>query len=196
MMNSNSRIVLASASPRRKQLLEMLGVPFRVVAPQVDETRRDGEAPDVYVVRLARAKAAAVAAREPGDVVLGADTAVVVGDEVLGKPSSAADAIAMLTKLRGRTHQVFTGVALTAGDRTEHALDVTDVTFRALTDELVAAYVRTGEPMDKAGAYAVQGQGAALIEGIRGDFFGVMGLPLRLVLDLLERFGRPYRFTR
>jgi len=196
MMNSNSRIVLASASPRRKQLLEMLGVPFRVVAPQVDETRRDGEAPDVYVVRLARAKAGAVAAREPGDVVLGADTAVVVGDEVLGKPSSAADAIAMLTKLRGRTHQVFTGVALTAGDRTEHALDVTDVTFRALTDELVAAYVRTGEPMDKAGAYAVQGQGAALIEGIRGDFFGVMGLPLRLVLDLLERFGRPYRFTR
>ena len=174
----------------------MLGVPFRVVAPQVDETRRDGEAPDAYVVRLARAKAAAVAAREPGELVLGADTTVVVGAEVLGKPESTADAIAMLAKLRGRTHQVFTGVALTAGDRTEHALDVTDVTFRALTHELIAAYVRTGEPMDKAGAYAVQGQGAALIEGIRGDFFGVMGLPLRLVLDLLERFGRSYRFTR
>ena len=102
----------------------------------------------------------------------------------------------MLGKLAGRTHHVMTGVALAMGDRVLHALDVTDVTFRSLDRETIEGYVATDEPMDKAGAYAVQGRGAALIEGIRGDFFSVMGLPLRLVLDLLERFGHPYRFTR
>jgi septum formation protein len=189
-------LVLASGSPRRRQLLEMLGIPFRVVAPPVDETRRNGEQPEAYVVRLARAKASAVAAREPAELVLGADTTVVVHGEVLGKPSSPEEAAAMLGKLQGRTHRVMTGVAVASGDRMEDALDVTDVTFRPLSEATIAAYVATGEPMDKAGAYAVQGRGAALVEGIRGDFFGVMGLPLRLVLDLLERFGRPYRFTR
>ncbi len=189
-------LVLASGSPRRHQLLEMLGVPFRVVVPDVDETHRPGESPEAYVTRLARAKAAAVAAREPGELVLGADTTVVARGAILGKPSSADEAMAMLAKLQGRTHQVLTGVALAAGDRVEDALDVTDVTFRRLDLETLKAYVATGEPMDKAGAYAVQGRGAILVEGIRGDFFGVMGLPLRLVLDLLERFGRPYRFTR
>jgi septum formation protein len=189
-------LLLASESPRRRQLLEMLGIPFRVVVPNVDETRRTGELPDAYVVRLARAKAAAVAAREPGELVLGADTTVVIRGDVLEKPSSAEEAAAMLAKLQGRTHQVMTAVALTEDGRVEHALDVTEVTFRPLTDEMITAYVATGEPMDKAGAYAVQGLGAALVAGIRGDFFGVMGLPLRLVLELLERFGRPYRFTR
>ena len=174
----------------------MLGIPFRVVAPDVDETPRNGEQPEAYVTRLARAKAGAVAAREPGELVLGADTTVVVRAEVLGKPSSPEEAALMLAKLQGRTHHVMTGVAVASGDRVEHALDVTDVTFRPLPDATIAAYVATGEPMDKAGAYAVQGRGAALIEGIRGDFFGVMGLPLRLVLDLLERFDQPYRFTR
>jgi septum formation protein len=174
----------------------MLGIPFRVVVPNVDERRRAGELPDAYVVRLARAKAAAVAVREPGQLVLGADTTVVIRGEVLEKPSSATEAAAMLAKLQGRTHQVMTAVALTEDGRVEHALDVTEVTFRPLTDEMITAYVATGEPMDKAGAYAVQGLGAALVAGIRGDFFGVMGLPLRLVLELLERFGRPYRFTR
>ena len=192
----NSPIVLASGSPRRRQLLEMLGLPFRVVLPEVDETYRNSEAPEAYVVRLAREKATAVAAREPGELVLGADTTVVVRGEVLGKPSSPDEAAAMLARLRGRTHQVLSGVALAAGDRVEHALDVTDVTFRPLDDATITAYVATGEPMDKAGAYAVQGRGAMLVEGIRGDFFGVMGLPLRLVLELLERFGRPYRLTR
>src|SRR3989454_235293 len=189
-------LVLASGSPRRRQLLEMLGLPFRVVLPEVDETYRNSEAPEAYVVRLARKKATAVAAREPGELVLGADTTVVVRGEVLGKPSSPDEAAAMLARLRGRTHQVLSGVALAAGDRVEHALDVTDVTFRPLDDATITAYVATGEPMDKAGAYAVQGRGAMLVEGIRGDFFGVMGLPLRLVLELLERFGRPYRLTR
>jgi len=189
-------LILASSSPRRLQLLEMLGIPCRVVAPDADETRRAGELPEAYVVRLARAKAGVVAAREPAELVLAADTTVVVRGELLGKPASPEDAAVMLGKLAGRTHHVMTGVALAMGERMLHALDVTDVTFRALDRATIAAYVETGEPMDKAGAYAVQGRGAALVEAIRGDFFGVMGLPLRLVIDLLERFGRPYRFTR
>jgi septum formation protein len=189
-------LVLASGSPRRRQLLDMLGIPCRVVVPNVDETRVASEAPEAYVVRLACAKAGVVAAREPAELVLGADTTVVVRGEVLGKPASPEEAAEMLGKLAGRTHLVMTAVALASGDRLEHALDVTDVTFRPLDRATIAGYVTTGEPMDKAGAYAVQGFGAALVEGIRGDFFGVMGLPLRLVLELLERFGHPYRFTR
>jgi septum formation protein len=189
-------LVLASGSPRRRQLLEMLGLPFRVVVPDIDERQLAGESPEAYVVRLARAKAAAVAAREPGELVLGADTTVVIRGHLLGKPSSTEEATAMLAKLQGRTHQVLTGVAMAADARVEDALDVTDVKFRRVDHSTLEAYAATGEPMDKAGAYAVQGLGAILVEGIRGDFFGVMGLPLRLVLDLLERFGRPYRLTR
>lgn len=189
-------LILASGSPRRLQLLEMLGILCRVVVPNVDETLRTSEEPEAYVVRLARAKAALVAAREPAELVLGADTSVVVRGEVLGKPGSPEEAAVMLGKLAGRTHHVMTGVALASGDRVEHALDVTDVTFRSIDPMTIESYVKTGEPMDKAGAYAVQGRGAALIEAIRGDFYGVMGLPLRLVLDLLDRFGHPYRFTR
>src|SRR3989454_158119 len=154
------------------------------------------ELPEGYVTRLAREKAATVAAREPGAVVLAADTTVVMRGHVFGKPETPQEAAAMLKRLEGRKHQVMTAVAVAQDGRLEHALDVTDVTFRRLSDEQIAAYVATGEPLDKAGAYAIQGQGAALVEGIRGDFFGVMGLPLRLALELLERFGVPYRFTR
>jgi len=189
-------LVLASGSPRRKQLLEMLGLPFRVVAPGVDETRESTELPEAYVVRLAREKARVVAARERGELVLAADTTVVLRGEIFEKPSTPAAAEAMLGRLQGRTHRVMTAVAVALDGRLEHALDVTEVTFRRLSGDAIAAYVATGEPMDKAGAYAIQGKGAALVEGIRGDFFGVMGLPLRLALELLERFGLPYRFTR
>jgi len=189
-------LVLASGSPRRKQLLEMLGLPFRVVAPGVDETRESSEQPEAYVVRLAREKARVVAARERGELVLAADTTVVLRGEIFEKPSTPAAAEAMLGRLQGRTHRVMTAVAVALDGRLEHALDVTEVTFRRLSGDAIAAYVATGEPMDKAGAYAIQGKGAALVEGIRGDFFGVMGLPLRLALELLERFGLPYRFTR
>src|SRR6266853_1986710 len=143
-------IVLASGSPRRRQLLEMIGLEFRVV--------RRGT--------------------------------------IFGKPANPEEAVAMLRQLEGRKHQVMTAVAVAQDGRLEHALDVTDVTFRPLSDAQIAAYVATGEPLDKAGAYAIQGKCAALVEGIRGDFFGVMGLPLRLALDLLERFGVSYRFTR
>jgi septum formation protein len=174
----------------------MLDIPFRIVPPDVDETPRNGEEPSRYVVRLAREKAASVAAREPGELVLGADTTVVIRGEMLGKPTSPQDAEAMLARLQGRTHQVMTGVAVARDAQVEDAIDMTDVTFRRVNDSMIASYVATGEPMDKAGAYAVQGLGAVLIQEIRGDFYGVMGLPLAIVLELLERFGRPYRFTR
>ncbi len=188
--------VLASGSPRRRQLLEMLGLEFRVVAPEVDEARREGEPPERYVVRLAREKAAAVAARAPGELVLAADTTVTLDGAVFEKPRTPQEAEEFLRRLSGRTHQVMTAIAVAQGERLDHALDVTAVTFRKLTDRMIADYVATGESMDKAGGYATQGMGAALVARIEGDFFSVMGLPLRLALELLERFGLPYRFTR
>jgi septum formation protein len=183
-------LTLASSSPRRRQLLEMLGLTVRVVAPNIPEVRRPVETPVDYVERLAREKALSVRGR----LVLGADTTVVVRDEILEKPADAADALRMLRKLQGRTHQVVTSVALVAGERIHQATDVTNVTFRRLDDDFLRAYVATGEPMDKAGAYGIQGYGAALVERVEGDFFGVMGLPLRLVLGLLEEAGERYAF--
>lgn len=184
-------LTLASGSPRRRQLLEMLGIPVRVVPSNIPEVRRAVETPVDYVERLAREKALSV----PGALVLGADTTVVARDEVLEKPLDAQDALRMLTKLQGRTHQVVTSVALVADETILQATDVTNVVFRRLSREFLEAYVATGEPMDKAGAYGIQGFGAALVERIDGDFFSVMGLPVRLVLELLERAGHPYRFT-
>ena len=189
-------IVLASSSPRRKQLLEMLRIPFRVVAPEVDEHVLAGEAPRDYVTRLSRVKAEAVAARAPGELVLAADTTVVLDGEIIGKPESAADAVAMLSRLQGRTHEVMTAVALRRDGELAGALDVSRVTFRPMDRASLEAYVATGEPLDKAGAYAIQGVGAVLIANVDGDVYGVMGLPLGPVVDLLARFGRPYRFTR
>ena len=194
MSASADPIVLASGSPRRRQLLEMLRIPFRVIAPDVDEHVLPGEAPDRYVTRLARAKAEAVAARAPGELILAADTTVVLERRIFEKPTSPDDAVAMLTQLQGRTHEVMTAVAVARDGQMEQALDVSRVTFRPADRATLAAYVATGEPLDKAGAYAIQGLGAPLIERVEGDFFGVMGLPLRLALDLLARFGRPYRY--
>ena len=189
-MTMGSPLTLASSSPRRRQLLEMLGIPVRVVAPNVSEVRRPVETPVDYVERLAREKALAV----PGRLVLGADTTVVVRDEILEKPVDAMDALRMLKKLQGRTHQVVTSIALVADETIHQATDVTNVVFRRLDDAFLEAYVATGEPMDKAGAYGIQGYGAALVERIDGDFFSVMGLPVRLVLELLDEAGQPYRF--
>jgi septum formation protein len=187
---SRELLILASASPRRRQLLEMLGIPVRVVPSHIPEVRRPVETPVDYVERLAREKALSV----PGRLVLGADTTVVARDEVLEKPLDAADALRMLRKLQGRTHQVVTSVALVADETLHQATDVTNVVFRRLDDAFLEAYVATGEPMDKAGAYGIQGYGAALVERVDGDFFSVMGLPIRLVLQLLERAGHAYRF--
>jgi len=189
-------IVLASGSPRRKQLLEMLHIPFRVIPPDVDEHVLPGEEPGHYVTRLSRAKAEAVVARAPGDVILAADTTVVLHGAIFEKPTSPAHAVEMLSRLQGETHEVMTAVAVARDGEVAQALDVSRVTFRPADRATLEAYVATGEPMDKAGAYAIQGLGAPLIERVEGDFFGVMGLPLRLALDLLAKFGRPYRFTR
>ncbi len=189
-------IVLASGSPRRKQLLEMLRIPFRVIPPDVDEHVLPGEEPGHYVTRLSRAKAEAVVARAPGEVILAADTTVVLDGAIFEKPASPAHAVEMLSRLQGQTHEVMTAVAVAQDGEVAQALDVSHVTFRPADRATLEAYVATGEPMDKAGAYAIQGLGAPLIERVEGDFFGVMGLPLRLALDLLARFGRPYRFTR
>src|SRR3989449_4526086 len=178
-------IVLASGSPRRPQLLEMLGLAFRVVPPAVDESRAPAELPEGYVTRLAREKAATVAAREPGAVVLAADTTVVMRGHVFGKPETPQEAAAMLKRLEGRKHQVMTAVAVAQDGRLEHALDVTDVTFRRLSDEQIAAYVATGEPLDKAGAYAIQGQGAALVrsEEHTSELQSRLHLVCRLLLE-------------
>ena len=189
---SQPLLVLASGSPRRRQLLEMLGIRVEVRPSHVPEVPAQGESPRAYAERLAREKAAAVS----GPVVLGADTTVVVEGEMLEKPADAADALRMLRRLQGRTHQVITAVALKTAAGTLVATDVTAVTFRPADDDFLRAYVATGEPMDKAGAYGIQGYGAALVERIEGDFFGVMGLPVRLVLDLLARAGYPYQFGR
>ena len=189
-------IVLASGSPRRKQLLEMLRIPFRVIPPDVDEHVLAGEQADAYVTRLSRVKAQAVVALAPGEVILAADTTVALRGRIFEKPTSPQNAVEMLEQLQGQTHKVLTAVAVAENGRLEQALDVTRVTFRRADRATLEEYVATGEPLDKAGAYAIQGLGAPLIERVEGDFFGVMGLPLRLALDLLAKFGRPYRFTR
>jgi septum formation protein len=183
-------LVLASRSPRRRQLLEMLGLPFVVAHADVQELRLPREAPAAYARRLARDKARAV----PGAWVLGADTIVVVDDKVLEKPAGAEDAFRMLQRLAGRRHEVVTAICLLADGIEHEAADTTAVYFRALDDAFLRAYVATGEPLDKAGGYGIQGYGAALVERIEGDFFSVMGLPVRLVLDLLARAGWEYRF--
>ena len=183
-------LVLASQSPRRRQLLEMLGLPVVVTAADVQEVPLPNEEPLAYSRRLARDKARAV----PGEYVLGADTIVVVDGVMLEKPRDPDDAVAMLRRLQGRRHQVITSICLVAHGRETQATDITEVVFRSVSDDDLRAYVATGEPMDKAGSYGIQGYGAALVERIEGDFFSVMGLPVRLVLDLLARAGRPYRF--
>lgn len=184
-------LILASGSPRRRQLLAMLGIPIEVRPASIEEIRRANEEPVTYARRLARDKALAIA----GDFVLGADTIVVLDGDVLEKPVDAEDAVRMLGRLQGRRHEVVTAVALAAGGRVLEAQDRTAVFFRPVTEAQLRAYVATGEPMDKAGSYGIQGPGAALVERIEGDFFGVMGLPIRLVLQLLREAGRPYDFV-
>lgn len=189
-------LVLASASPRRRELLAQAGYTFDVRPAHVPEDPRPDEEPIAYVVRLAREKAEAVyrdlAGRGEGSasggelVVLGADTTVVVDGEILGKPQDAADAARMLRMLSGKTHRVITGVALATAAGTEVAAEATAVRFVTVTEKEIAAYVATGEPMDKAGAYAIQGRAARWIPRIEGCYFNVVGLPLALVTAMLE----------
>lgn len=185
------RLILASGSPRRAELLGILGVDFEIEPPDVDETRRPGEDPMAYVERLARAKAAAMAS--PDAVSLGADTVVVHDGRVLGKPRHPAEARSMLRRLAAGRHHVLSGVAVAVTERdatvVEVAVETALVHFRPLTDEEIDAYVDSGEPLDKAGAYAIQGKGALLVESIEGHPTTVVGLPLPATRRLLSRFG-------
>lgn len=187
-------LVLASASPRRRRLLEQLGLRFEVVPAAVDETVLPGEDPATHVERLALRKAAAIAAERPEAVVVGGDTVVVLDGEILTKPEDRAEAVEILLQLSGREHRVETGVAVVSSRGTAATVVGADVRFRPFDRALAEEYVDTGEPMDKAGAYGIQGRGAALVESIRGDYFAVMGLPLIAVVRLLEEVGLRYRF--
>lgn len=184
-------LILASGSPRRRELLETIGLgPFRVVKPVFDEGTVRAPSPAALVEALSAGKAAAVAAGEgPDALILAADTVVVLDGAILGKPAHRADARRMLSALSGREHTVYTGVTVRRGERVLTRHQATDVTFRPLTAGEIEAYLDTGEPMDKAGAYGIQGVGALLVSGIRGDYFNVMGLPVCLLGGMLSQFG-------
>jgi septum formation protein len=180
---------LASASPRRRQLLELIGVPHVVTPADIDETPREAEPADEYVVRLAREKADAIWQRHVDLPVLAADTTVVVDGEILGKPESEDDARNMLGRLSGRAHIVHTGIALRTVRGTRTDLSSTQVSFAALTPAAIHAYWASGEPQGKAGAYAIQGLGAVFVNAVHGSYTGVMGLPLFETAQLLREAG-------
>ena len=185
-------LVLASSSPRRAEILRAVGWPFEASPADVDETRRAAEAPEDYVRRLAREKAEAVASQRLFGLVLGADTTVVVGGDILEKPRDETDARRMLRLLSGRRHEVLTGVALVRAEsgRAVVGVERTRVRFAEMSEEEVAWHVETGDVLDKAGAYAVQGRAALFIEGIEGDYWNVVGLPVRLVYEMVRRAMR------
>jgi septum formation protein len=188
-------VILASQSPRRRELLTLVGIEHIVSPADIDESVMPDEAPVPHCERLARAKAHVLAERHPDAVVIAADTIVVLDGDILGKPSDAAEARAIIARLSGRTHTVYTAMAVARGGRTESAVEEVAVTFRELSAEDIAEYVATGEPMDKAGAYGIQGYGATIVERIDGDYFSVMGLGLRRLVALLERVGLRYDFA-
>jgi septum formation protein len=184
-----TRLVLASASPRRRELLAAAGLEFDVDVADVDERPVTGDAPPTYVLRVARLKAEAVAARRPDRPVLGADTAVVVGQQMLAKPADALDAARMLEQLSGRVHEVLTGVALAFRGQTYAEIDKTTVWFSKLSPEEIEWYAGSGEPLDKAGGYGIQGLASRFIPRIEGSYTNVVGLPIATVVQLLRRAG-------
>ncbi|MBS3916614.1 MAG: septum formation inhibitor Maf [Sulfuritalea sp.] len=204
MISLEPRIYLASRSPRRRELLTQIGVRFELLMfrgipredPEIDEAPLPGEDPEHYVVRvtLAKAQAGIRRIRERHLIphpVLAADTTVEIDGNVIGKPAHEADAVAILQHLSGRTHRVLTAVALFDGDREEHLLNISEVRFRQLENDEIRRYVASGEPLDKAGAYGIQGRAAIFVEEIRGSYTGIMGLPLFETALLLRRFGYP-----
>ncbi len=191
---SAPRVILASSSPRRHDLLELIGIRHEVIPANIDESIRGRESPTKHAERLAREKAGAIASRHPESVAIGADTIVLIGKKILGKPANSVDAGSMLTLLSGREHTVVTAVAVARGKRIASAVEKVSVTFRELSDDEIDAYIATGEPMDKAGAYGIQGYGATIVERIEGDYFAVMGLPLVRLISLLSEVGMRYRF--
>lgn len=193
---SDVRVVLASGSPRRRQLLDLVGIRHEVQPSDTDETLLSGEIAEAYAERLARAKAASVAEKNPDAVVIGADTIVVIDGIVLGKPQDVGDAERMLGMLSGRSHTVMTAVAVSHLGRIASSVEMVDVTFLPIDEEEIRAYVATGEPMDKAGAYGIQGYGATVVRRIDGDYFAVMGLSLVRLVALLREVGLSYGFPR
>lgn len=190
------RVVLASASPRRRDLLRLIGIPHGVRPADIDETYVPGEEPREHAERLARAKAEKVAGSETDALIIGADTIVVVDGEVLGKPRNMADAVRMLSMLSGRSHVVITAVAAAYDGRVVSGVEEVVVAFRDLSREEIASYIATGEPMDKAGAYGIQGFGATIVRRVEGDYFAVMGLPLVKLVALMSELGTVYDFGR
>jgi septum formation protein len=185
-------LVLASASPRRRELLRNAGILFEVQPANIAEGPLPGESAKDCAERLAREKALVVAAQRPNDVVLGADTIVVVDNEILGKPSDAADAARMLRMLSAREHQVITGVCLVFEGKARVASETTSVTMSEITDQEIAGYIASGEPMDKAGAYAIQGIASRWIPRIEGDYSNVVGLPVALVFGMLRQVSSQF----
>lgn len=189
--DSQRPIILASGSPRRRELLAGLGIQFEVQVSDIDENVAEELPPHQLVELLSLKKAEAIATKVERGIVIGSDTIVVLNEEILGKPKDEEEAFTMLTRLQGRLHTVYTGVSLidVENNRREIAHQSTKVKMRSLSNEQICSYIATKEPMDKAGAYAIQGIGATLIEGIEGDYFTVVGLPLALTADILKTFG-------
>lgn len=185
---NEKKLHLASQSPRRQEILAALGLEFSAAGVDVEERRLGSEPPDVMVLRLAKAKAEA-AEVDAGMIVIGADTAVVLGDEVFGKPTGRDEAMTMLTALSGKTHQVMTGVAVRSGAGLQAALSTTEVRFREISPDEALAYWQSGEPRDKAGAYAIQGKGGVFVAAIAGSYSGVVGLPVFETAGLLREAG-------
>ena len=188
------RVVLASASPRRRQLLDLIGIEHEVRPANIDESMRPREVPRRHAERLAREKATKIATRDPDLITIGADTVVVINRKVLGKPRDEAEAVHMLSQLSGREHTVITAVAVARGKKLRSAIEEVRVKFRRMRQDEIEAYVATGEPMDKAGAYGIQGFGATIVECINGDYFAVMGLPLARLTALMRDLGVRYQF--
>jgi septum formation protein len=188
------QVILASQSPRRRDLLNLIGIKHTVRPAHIDESPLPNEDPVACVERLARTKAERVAADAPSAMVIGADTIVVIDGRILNKPTDRDDAAQMLRALQGRVHVVYTAVCVTRGAEIASGVEAVEVTFRPLSDTETDAYIATGEPMDKAGAYGIQGYGATIVERIDGDFFAVMGLPLVLLTRLMRQVGVAYEF--
>lgn len=185
-------IILASKSPRRQELLRLLGVEFQIITENIDETMDASLPPQNEVRRVSRCKAAAVLPlTAPDDIIISADTIVVLDDRVMGKPKSEEDAVRMLRSLSGRTHRVMTGLTVQQNERVESVTVITEVTFRELSEREIAAYVAGGSPMDKAGAYGIQDGASAFVSGIVGEYFNVMGLPVCTLTQVLRSFGVP-----